>query len=42
MKNCCRPFDTHFHDGAGRVLQSVLPIKGGRNSFMTDYNLAEV
>jgi len=34
--------DTHFHDGAGRVLQSVLPIKDARNSFMTVCNLSAV
>ena len=40
-KNCWRSVDAHFHDGAGRVLQSVLPIKAANNSFMTDYNLSE-
>jgi len=34
--------DAHFHDGAGRVLLSALPIKAAKNSFMTDYNLSEV
>jgi len=34
--------DAHFHDGAGRVLQSVLPIKAGKNCFMTYYNQSEV
>ena len=34
--------DAHFHDGAWRVLQSVLPIKAAKNSFMTDYTLSEV
>jgi hypothetical protein len=37
-----RSVDAHFHDRAGRVLLSVLPIKAARNSFMTDYNLSEV
>jgi hypothetical protein len=41
-KNRWRSEDTHFHDRAGRVLQSVLPIKAAKNSFMTDYNLSEV
>jgi len=41
-KNCWRSVDTHIHDGAGRVLQSVLLIKAANNSFMTDYNLSEV
>jgi len=40
--NCWRSVDTHFHDWAGRVLVSVLPIKAAKNSFVTDYNLAEV
>jgi hypothetical protein len=34
--------DAHFHNGAGRVLQSVLSIKAAINSFMADYNLSEV
>jgi hypothetical protein len=41
-KNCWRSVDTHFHDGAGRVLLSVLPIKAAKNSFLNDYNLSEV
>jgi len=41
-KNRWRSVDAHFHDGAGRVLQSVLPIKAAKNTFMTDYNLSEV
>jgi len=41
-KNCWRSVDTHFHDGAGRVLLSVSPIQEGKNSFVTDYNLSEV
>jgi len=41
-KNRWRSVDTHFRDGAGRVLLSVLPIKAGENSFMTEYNLSEV
>jgi len=40
-KNRWRSVDAHFHDGAGRVLQSVLPIKAANNYFMTDYNLSE-
>jgi len=39
---CWRSVDIHFHDGAERVLLSVLPIKVAKNSFVTDYNLAEV
>jgi len=34
--------DAHLHDGAGRVLQSVLPWKAAKNSVMTDYSLSEV
>ena len=41
-KNCWRYVDAHFHDGAGRVLQSVFPIKAAKNSFMTDCSLLEV
>jgi len=41
-KNRWRSVDAHFHDGAGRVLLSVLPIKGAKNSFMTEYYLSEV
>jgi len=41
-KNCLLSVDAHFHDGAGRVLQSVLPIKAGKKHFMTYYNLSEV
>jgi len=40
--NRWRSVDAHFHDLAGRVLQSVLPIKAAKNSFITDYNLSEV
>jgi hypothetical protein len=40
--NRWRSVDAHFHDGAGRVLHSVLPRKEAKNSFMTDYNLLEV
>jgi len=40
--NRWRSVDAHFHDGAGRVLLSVLPIKAAKNSFMTEYNLSEV
>ena len=41
-KNGWCSIDAHFHDRAGRVLLSVLPIKAAKNSFMTDYNLSEV
>jgi len=41
-KNCWLSVDAHFHDGAGRVFQSVLPIKAGKNYFMTYYNLLEL
>jgi len=41
-KNRWCSVDAHFHDGAGRVLQSVLPIKAAKNTSMTDYNLSEV
>ena len=34
--------DTHFHDGAGRVLRPVWPIKPAINTFMTAYDLSEV
>jgi hypothetical protein len=34
--------DAHFHDGAWRILQSVLPIKAAKNSFITQYTLLEV
>jgi hypothetical protein len=37
---CC--VDAPFHDGAGMVLLSVLPIKAAKNSVVTDYNLSEV
>jgi len=40
-KNRWRSVDAHFHDGARRVLQSVLPITAANNSFITDYNLSE-
>jgi len=40
-KDRWRSVDTHFHDGAGRVLQSVLHIKAANDCFMTDYNLSE-
>jgi len=33
--------DAHFHDGAGRVLQSGLPIRTANNDFMTDNNISE-
>jgi len=41
-KNRLCSVDAHFDDGAGTVLQSVLPIKVAKNSIMTDYNLSEV
>jgi len=41
-KNRWRSVDAHFHDGAGRELLSVLPIKAGKNTFMTEDNLLEV
>jgi len=34
--------DTHSHDGAGRVLQSVLRITQANDGCMTYYNLSEV
>jgi len=37
-KNRWLSIDAHFHYGAGRVLQSVLPIKAGRDYFMTNYS----
>jgi len=40
--NRWRTVDTHFHEGAWRVLQSVLPIKAAKDSFMTDCSLSEV
>jgi hypothetical protein len=40
--NCWRSIDAHFHDGAERVLQSVLTIKAAKNDSMTDYSLSEV
>jgi hypothetical protein len=41
-QNCWHSVDTHFNDGSGRVLQSVLPIKAAKNYFMTDCSLSEV
>ena len=41
-KNCWSFIDATFHDGAGRVLRSVLPRKAAKNSFMAEYNLSEV
>jgi len=41
-KSHWRSVDAYFHDGAGKILQSVLPIKAAKNTFMTDYNLSEV
>jgi hypothetical protein len=40
-KHHSRSVDAHFHDGAGRVLQSVLLIKVANDSCMTDQNLSE-
>jgi hypothetical protein len=40
--NRCRSVEAHFHDGVGRVLECVLPIKAAKNSFMTNDNLSEV
>jgi len=40
--NCWLSIDAHFHDGAWRVLQSILPIKAAKDSFMTDCSLSEV
>jgi len=37
-KNCWCSIDAHFHDGAWRVLQSVLPSKAAKNCGMTEYN----
>jgi hypothetical protein len=31
-----------FADGAGMVLQSVMPIKAAKIAFLTDYNQLEV
>jgi hypothetical protein len=41
-RNRSHAVDAHFHDGAGRVLQSVVPIKAANISIMTDYNRLEV
>jgi len=41
-KDRWRSIDGHFQDGAGRVLQSVLPIKEAKKSDMTDCNLLAV
>ena len=41
-KNLWLTVEAHFQDGAGMVLQSVLPIKACKNYFMTYYNLSEV
>ena len=38
-KNCWRSVEAHSHDGAGRVLLCVLPIKAANTSFMTICNL---
>jgi len=40
--NWSRSIDAHFHDGAGRVLQSALTTKAPKNSFMTACNLSAV
>jgi len=34
--------DAQYHDGAGRVLQSVFPIQAGKNALMTECNLSAV
>jgi hypothetical protein len=39
-KNRWRSVDAHFHDGAGSVSLSVLPIKEANTSFMTICNLS--
>jgi hypothetical protein len=36
------PIDAHCQDGAGRVLQSVRPIKAVKNSYKTDCNISAV
>jgi hypothetical protein len=41
-KNCSCSIVAYFHDGAGRLLLSLLPSKGAKNSFLTDYYLSEV
>jgi len=41
-KNRWHFLDAHFQDGAGRVVQSVLPTMEAKNCFMTDYNLSAV
>jgi hypothetical protein len=41
-KNRWCSVDAHFHDRAGRVLLSGLPIKAANESCMTDYNLSEM
>jgi hypothetical protein len=41
-KNRWCSVEAHFHDWAGRVLLSVLPIKAAKNCFVTDYNLSKV
>jgi len=41
-KHCWHSLDGHFQDGAGRILQSVLPVKVAKNSFMTDCNQSAV
>ena len=41
-KNCWRSVDAHFEDGARRVLQSDLPMKEAKNSFMTGCNISVV
>jgi len=41
-KNRWRSVDTQFHNGTRRVLLSVWPIKAGKNTFMTEYDLSGV
>jgi len=39
-RNGWRSIDAHFHDGAGNVLQSLLPITAANSLFMTIRNLS--
>jgi len=41
-KNHWLSVDAHFQDGVGTVSQSVMPINGARNSFLTFCNLSAV
>jgi len=38
--NCWHSVNAHFHDGAGSILLSLLPIKAANTSFMTIHNLS--